>query len=58
MTVEDTPLEFEEKSRSIKLRENHRVCQKGNHETYGYVRGNELYSNGIYHIRMKFQRVE
>ncbi len=58
MTIEEAPLEFEEKSRSIKLREQHRVCEKGNYETYGYTRGNQLYSNGIHQIRMKIERIE
>lgn len=58
MTVEETPLEFEERSRSIKLREKRHVCEKGNHETYGYTRGNQFYSTGIHQIRMRIERVE
>ncbi len=58
MTIEETPLEFEERSRSIKLREKRRICEKGNHETYGYARGNQIYSNGIHYIRMKIERIE
>lgn len=58
MTIEDTPLEFEEKSRSIRFREQHRVCEKGNYETYGYARGNHLYSTGIHHIRVRFEKNE
>lgn len=57
MTVEETSLEFHEKSRSIKLTENNRVCEKGNYETYGYVKGNQSYTNGIHHIRVKFEKV-
>lgn len=50
MTVE----EFEEKSRSIRLKDNRRICEKGNYETYGYVRGNQLYQQGIHQIRLQF----
>jgi hypothetical protein len=58
MTIEEIPLEFEERSRSIRLREKHRVCEKGNHETYGYTRSKQTYSRGIHHIRMKIERIE
>jgi len=58
VTVEETPLEFEERSRSIKFREKHRVCEKGSYETYGYIRGNQIYSDGIHHIRIKIERME
>ena len=58
MTVEEPSVEFDEKSRSIRIHENNLVCEKGNYETYGYVKGNQSYSHGIHHIRMKFEKVE
>ena len=58
MTVDEAPLEFEERSRSIKFYEKHHVCEKGNYETYGYTRGNQSYSHGIHHIRMRLERSE
>ncbi len=58
MTIEEIPLEFQEKSRSIKFREKHRVCEKGNHETYGYTRGNQSYFHGIHHIRFRIEKAE
>ena len=54
---ESTEFEFNDKSRSIKYRENRRVCEKGNYETYGYARGNQFYSTGIHHIRIKFEKI-
>ncbi|CAF3164431.1 unnamed protein product [Rotaria socialis] len=58
MTVDETALEFHEKSRSIRVHENNRLCEKKNYETYGYVKGNQSYSDGIHHIRMKFEKIE
>ncbi|CAF3669862.1 unnamed protein product [Rotaria sp. Silwood1] len=58
MTVDETSIEFKEKSRSIRIRENNRLCEKGNYETYGYIRGNQSYSNGIHTIRIKFEKTE
>ncbi|CAF1039893.1 unnamed protein product [Rotaria sordida] len=58
MTVDETSIEFQEKSRSIRIRENNRLCEKRDYETYGYIRGNQSYSNGIHHIRMKFEKIE
>lgn len=58
MTKEESHLEFDEKSRSIKYRENRHVCEKGNYETYGYCRGNQHYSQGIHHIRLKFEKIK
>ena len=56
MTKEESTLEFEEKSRSIRCREQNHVCEKGNYETYGYVRGNQAYSTGVHQIRIKFEK--
>ena len=56
MIEDELSLNFHEKSRSIRLRENSQVCEKGLHETYGYVKGNRLYSSGVHHIRIQLER--
>lgn len=54
---ESNQFEFQEKSRSIKCRENRRVIEKGAYETYGFARGNQLYSTGIHHVRVQFEKI-
>ena len=56
MTKEEPTLQFDEKSRSIRCREDNHLCEKGHYETYGFVRGNQLYSTGIHHVRVRFEK--
>lgn len=46
MACEETSEEFQEKIRSIELRDKNRLCEKRTNETYGYVRGTQSLFNG------------